>query len=59
MKIKYKEVYFGGKFTFEELEYIKTNYNRGYYWKNGRKIFRTFKIAKLITVKRDSYYDGI
>ena len=43
IEIKYKHIPFGVKFTHGGQEYTKTNFSRGFYIKEGKKVFRGFK----------------
>ena len=56
VEIKYKHVPFNCKFVFEGQEYEKTNFNRGFYYKEGRIIFRTFKKSKIVKTSAE-YFD--
>lgn len=47
----FKLVGFSNKFIHKDIEYIKTSFNRGYYYKNNKKVFRNFK--KKILVQTD------
>lgn len=46
--IEFKYLNIGDKFFFEDQEYIKTNFQRGYYYENNRKVFKRFKKLQLI-----------
>jgi hypothetical protein len=55
-EVDYKHVPFDVEFEHNGKKYIKTNFNRGYYYKDGRKVFRSFK--KRTKVKTDEKYLG-
>lgn len=56
IKIEYKHIPFGKNFTYKEIEYTKTNFNRGYYYNEiGRKLFRNFK-KKTIVKSKDEIF---
>ena len=57
MNVKYKNVYFGNIFIFNNLKYVKTSFNRGYYWEDGRKVFKTFKKSTEVEVE-GGYYEA-
>ena len=52
---EYKHVYFGGLFTFDKKDYIKTNFQRGYFRVDERKIFKSFKKNIIVTVNHPYY----
>jgi len=54
MEIAFRHIPMAISFVYKEKEYIKTNFGRGYYWKDGKKVFRYFK--KGIIVKTNSEY---
>lgn len=52
----FKYVHFNDRFIHDNTEYVKTNKNRGYYWKDGVKIFKVFnKKSKVKT--ENSFWD--
>lgn len=51
VKVNYKYVGFGEKFTFEGQEYTKTSHGRGYYYKEGKVIHRNFKKKTVVDAK--------
>ena len=55
VEIKYKHVLFNCKFEFEGIEYEKTNFNRGFYYKEGKKVFRQFKKSKTVKTSREFF----
>lgn len=48
MLVEFKNILFGFPFTFQGQEYIKTNFNRGYFFQDGRKVFRPFKKSVMV-----------
>lgn len=44
----FKYIHMGNTFCFEGQEYIKTNFNRGYYFENGRKVFKSVRKSRLV-----------
>ncbi len=42
IEVYFKHVPFNVKFEFEEIEYEKTNFRRGFYYKDGKKVFKNF-----------------
>lgn len=50
-EISYKHVDFGEKFTFDNVTYVKTNFNRGYYYKDGAKVFRKFRKSTIVKIE--------
>jgi hypothetical protein len=57
IEVNFKFVPFKAEFEYEDQIYIKTNFQRGYYYKEGRKVFRNFK--KQTKVKTDGeYFNG-
>ena len=58
VKVNFKYVPLNAKFEYECIEYTKTNFSRGFYWKNNRKVFRKFKkFAKVRT--SDKHFDFV
>lgn len=51
MKKTFRSLPMGTKFTLNGIEYIKTNFGRGYIFINGRKQFINVKKAKIVEVK--------
>ena len=49
VEVNFKYLPFNVKFEHDGIEYTKTNFGRGFYWKGDKKIFRKFK--KLTKVK--------
>ena len=43
IEIAFKHIPVAIEFEHKGQEYIKTNFMRGYYWKEGRKVFRYFR----------------
>ena len=58
VKIAYKHVPHGVAFTHDGIEYIKTNFNKGFYFKEGKKVFRIFK-KKTLVITSSEYFDVI
>ena len=56
IEIAFRYVPIGTEFGYEGHIYIKTNFNRGYYFKGGRKVFRSFKKRILVNTTSD-YFD--
>ena len=48
VEVYYKYVPFNCKFIFEEQEYKKTNHGRGFYYKEGRIVFKNFKKTHIV-----------
>lgn len=48
VQIAYKHIPHGVAFTHDGIEYTKTNFNRGYFFKDGRKVHRAFKRKTLV-----------
>lgn len=46
--MQFRYVSIGRLFVVEGQEYIKTSFNRGYFFADGKKIFRTFKKRRLV-----------
>lgn len=46
--VLYKHVPFGENFIHNEIKYKKTSFHRGYYYKNGRIVFKNFKNKHLV-----------
>lgn len=40
---RFSALVIGSTFKFQDVEYIRTNLQRGYYMKDGVKVFRKFK----------------
>ena len=49
--IRFSSLVIGSTFVFEGQEYIKTNHQRGYFWKDGAKSFRYFKKNQPVEAK--------
>lgn len=47
--IAFRLIPIGVEFQHKGMEYTKTNFHRGYYWKNGRKVHRVFRKHTLVT----------
>ena len=58
VKIAFKHVPYAVEFEHREQTYTKTNFNRGYYFKDGIKVFRKFKKHTLIKTSSE-YFDII
>jgi len=55
-ELKFKQLTFGKVFEHGGVSYNKTNYNRGYYFEKGRKVFRTFKKSTIV-LSEDKAWD--
>ncbi len=55
IEISYKHIPHGVTFTHIGIEYVKTNFNRGYYFKEGRKVHRMFKKKTLVITSNESF----
>lgn len=53
VKVNYKYIVHGEKFTFERQEYTKTNHKRGYYYKGGKTIHKHFKQLTVVDIKHN------
>ena len=51
VKVNYKYVPHGEKFTFEGQEYTKTNHGRATYHEGGKTIHRNIKQLKVVNTK--------
>jgi len=54
-KITYKYINLNEVFEFEGQKYIKTNFQRGYYLKDGRKVFKRFKKTDLVSANHKEF----
>lgn len=54
IEVSFKFVAFKAEFEHNGQVYTKTNFSRGYYYKDGIKLFKRFK--KLTKVKTDGEY---
>lgn len=52
--IAFRYIPIGVEFGHKGQMYTKTNFNKGYFWKNGIKVHRVFRKRTLITT--DSNY---
>lgn len=52
----YKHVKYGGAFFHNSIQYTKASHKRGYYWFNGRKVFRNFRQSTKVKVEPTYYY---
>ena len=48
IKFGFKYVVPGNKFIFDGVVYTKTNHERGFYYENGKAIFKTFKKKTIV-----------
>ena len=55
VEITYKHIPHGVAFTHGDIEYTKTNFNRGFYFKDGRKVHRVFKKKTLVITSSNSF----
>jgi len=58
IEINFKYVPFNCLFIHKGIEYEKTNFHRGFYFKDGKKIFRNFKKLTIV-LTNDEYFDII
>jgi hypothetical protein len=52
-EMDYKHIPFDVKFEHEGQVYTKTNFKRGYYYKDGKKVFRYFKKRTKVILKEE------
>ncbi len=50
--IQFRHIPVGIEFKHGDIEYIKTNFNRGYYWKDNKKVFRNFKKHTIVKTRK-------
>ena len=55
VKIAYNHVPHGVTFTHNDIEYIKTNFHRGYYFKDGKKVHRVFRKKTLVYTNSETF----
>ena len=48
ISITFRYIPMGGEFKHKDQKYTKTNFSRGYYWKEGRKVHRVFRKHTLV-----------
>ena len=48
MKIEFRQLLLNRTFTFEGINWTKTNHQRGFYYKEGKKVFRYFNKRKIV-----------
>jgi len=53
LDLEFKYIHFGNKFEYEGIEYTKTNFMRGYYYKESRKVFKRFKKTHIVKSEID------
>ena len=58
IEIAFKHIPYGVDFEHKGQSYTKTSFNRGYYFKDGRKVFRTFK-KKILVNTSSEHFDWI
>lgn len=54
--IQFRHIPVGIEFKHGDIEYIKTNFQRGYYWKNDKRVFRKFKKHTIVKTSNE-YFD--
>jgi len=55
IEIAYKYIPFEAELEHKGQKYIKTNFKRGYYWKDGRRRFRYFKKRTLVKTNSEIF----
>jgi hypothetical protein len=55
IEIAFKFIPIGVDFTHRGKEYTKTNFNRGYYYKEGRKVHRVFRKKTLVNTTSEYF----
>lgn len=50
-KIRFSFLGIGKKFFIDNVEYIKTNFGRGYRIEGGKKVFKNVKKEKIVDIK--------
>lgn len=55
-RIAFKHIPMGVEFKHKDIEYTKTNLQRGYYHKNGRKVLKFFKKSTVVETTSE-YFD--
>lgn len=58
IEVNFKYVPFNCKFIHNDIEYEKTNHNRGFYDQDGRRIFKNFKKSTKVFTNNE-YFDII
>lgn len=58
IEVNFAQIPFSKTFEYKNIEYIKTNFSRGFYWDNGIKIFRNFKKKTKVKANK-GYFDFI
>jgi len=56
IEIAFKYIPIGVEFEYKGQTYTRTNFNRGYFWKNGRKVHRVFR-KKIIVNTTSEYFN--
>lgn len=54
-EMAFKFIPISDEFGYDGKMYIKTNFQRGYFWKEGRKVFRHFKKRTLVNTISDYF----
>ena len=55
IQLVFRHIPIGVEFQHKGTEYTKTNFSRGYYWKEGRKVHRVFKKHTLVTTSNEYF----
>ena len=58
VEIAFKHVPFAVEFEHNGQKYVKTNFHRGFYMKDDRKVFRVFKKSTKVKTSNE-YFDWI
>ncbi len=55
VKINYRHIPCGEKFTYEGKDFTKTNHGRAFYYEDGKIVIKKFKKRAIVDIQENSF----